>query len=150
MKHRALEILHRLREYDLEKEEIRLMERQRDEVARQEQCQRSIEMLQSCYNHNVAGMKVHDFARRESNVREAGVRHNLDLRQLGLAQMAKRDQIGATLAAKTRADMIAKVLEQHRADDVRETDLKVRKEMDDLAQNQFTFRARQAPPEDTF
>ncbi len=86
----ALEILHRLREYTLEQEEVRLMEKQREETARLGQCQTSLNLLQDCYGHGVEGMRVHDFARRESNVREAGVRHNLDLRQLGLAQMAKR------------------------------------------------------------
>ncbi len=153
MKHRALEILHRLREYSLEKEQLVLVEKQRVEIAKQADCQRSLDVLQGSYGHGVEGMQSHDYARRDGCVREARVRHTIDLRQLSLCQIATKDQVRATLKAKTQADMIAKVLEHHRANDRIEADLKTRKEVDDLAQNQFTRRAheaRMAYPDDQF
>ena len=153
MKHRALEILHRLREYALEKEQLILVEKQRAEIAKRADCERSLAVLEGSYGHGVEGMKVHDYARRDGCVREARVRHTIDMRQLGLTQMATRDQIQATLKAKTQADMIAKVLEHHRANDRSEADMKTRKEIDDIAQSQFTRRtheARELDPADQF
>jgi len=144
MKHRALEILHRLREYSLEKQQLILVEKQRTELAKQADCERSLAVMQGAYGHGVEGMRGHDYARRDGCVREARVRHTIDMRQLSLCQMATRDQIQATLKAKTQADMIAKVLEHHRSNDRSEFDMKTRKEVDDVAQSQFTRRAHEA------
>jgi len=140
-KHRPLEILHRLREYALEQEEVKLMERQREELARQAACQESLAYLQSNYAHDVTGMKVYEYTRRDLCIREAGVRHNLDIRHLGVAQFARREQVEATLKAKANADMIARILERRRAEDRAELEKIERKENDEAAQNQFTQRA---------
>ncbi|MDE1171499.1 MAG: hypothetical protein PW734_09880 [Verrucomicrobium sp.] len=139
MKHRSLEILHRLREYDLEQEEGKLVQRQREEKAKEQDCYRSLDVLQGSYHHSVDNAQVHDYSRRDGCVREAGLRHNYDLRQYGMAQIARNEQVQETLKAKTRADMIAKVLEKRREQDRVEADLRDRREMDDVAQNQFIY-----------
>jgi len=148
MKHRALEILHRLREYSLEKQQLILVQKQRTELAKQADCERSLGVMQGACGHSIEGMKSHDYARRDGCVREARVRHTIDLRQLGLCQIDTRNQVQATLKAKTQADMIAKVLEHHRSNDRSEFDMKTRKEVDDIAQNQFTRRAYEAKASD--
>jgi hypothetical protein len=147
-KHRPLEILHRLREYALEQEEVKLMERQREELAQQAQCEASLARLRQNYSHDVTGMRAHEYTRRETCIREAGVSHNLDLRHLGVAQFARRTQVEATLKAKARADMIARVLESRRADDLAERERIERKENDEAAQNQFSQRALAAAIEE--
>jgi hypothetical protein len=139
MKHRALEILHRLREYALEQEERKLMDRQKEELAQEAVCRTSLDVLQGSYNHSVASARAHDYQRRDGCVREAGVRHNIDMRRLGLAQIARRDQLQAVLQAKTRADMISKVLEKRRIEDEAAADMKARKELDDLSQGRYVY-----------
>ncbi|SDU25061.1 hypothetical protein SAMN05444156_2860 [Verrucomicrobium sp. GAS474] len=139
--HRPLEILHRLREYALEQEEVKLMERQREELAQQAVCEGSLAALQDNFSHGTTEMKVYEYARRDVCIREAGIQHNLDLRHLGLAQFARREQVEATLKAKAHADMIARVLERRRADDLAELERIERRENDEAAQNQFTQRA---------
>ena len=140
-KHRPLEILHRLREYALEQEEVKLMERQREELAQQARCRASLDALQDNYRHDVAGMKVYEYSRRDGCIREAGIRHNLDMRQLGVAQFARREQVEATLRAKAKADMIDRILQRRRADDLVEQERRERKENDEAAQNQFVQHA---------
>ncbi len=142
-RHRPMEILHRLREYALEKEERTLMTRQREEMAQEKVCRASLDVLQGSYRHTVAGAHGHDYQRRDGCIREAGVRHSLDLRRLGLAQIARRDQLQAVLRAKTRADMIAKVLENRRAEDAAAADLQARRESDDLAQGRYAHARTQ-------
>jgi len=139
-RHRPLEILHRLREYALEQEEVKLMERQRDELRQQAQCDASLAALRQNYAHE-AGTKAAAYSYRDLCVREAGSRHNLDLRHLGVAQFARREQVDATLKAKAKADMIARVLERRRADDLAERERAERREMDEAAQSQFAQRA---------
>lgn len=150
MKHRALEILHRLREYALEKEERQLMERQKEEMAQEQLCRASLDVLQGSYGHSTSGAHGHDYQRRDGCIREAGVRHNLDLRRLGLAQIARRDQLQLVLQAKTRADMIAKVLEKRRVEDAVAADLKERKEIDDISQSQYAHARAEAGANATF
>ena len=147
-KHRPLEILHRLREYALEQEEVKLMERQREELAQRAQCDASLDRLRQNFAHDVTGMKSFAYSRRENCIREAGTSHNLDLRHLGVAQFARRTQVEATLKAKAKADMIARVLESRRADDLAERERIERKENDDVAQNQFSQRAFAAAAEE--
>ena len=134
-----LEILHRLREYALEKEQRQLMERQKEEVAQERLCRASLDVLQGSYGHTTSGARGHDYQRRDGCIREAGIRHNLDLRRLGLAQIARRDQLQLVLQAKTRADMIAKVLEKRRAEEAAADDMRDRKEIDDISQSQYSY-----------
>ncbi len=138
-----LQILHRLREYTLEQEQRRLMERQKEEVAQEQVCRASLDVLQGSYGHTTSGARGHDYQRRDGCIREAGVRHNLDLRRLGLAQIARRDQLQLVLQAKTRADMIAKVIEKRRAEEVAAEDLRDRKEIDDVSQSQYAHARAQ-------
>ena len=142
-KHHALEMLQRLREYTLEQEELKLVQRQREEMKKEQDCRASLATLTESYGHSVVGARVHDYARRDGCIREAGVRHTIDTRQLAIAQIARRDQIQATLQAKTRVDMVSKVLERRHTEDRAEDAQRERKEIEDAVQNRFLRAERE-------
>ena len=140
MRHQALHTLLKLREYALEKEELKLGERSREEQLKLGECERTRGDLHLSYQHTVGDANAFDYLRRDKCVREAGNRHINDLRQLALVQRAKQAQIEQTLAAKRRADMIEKVIENRQHEDQLAEDDRERKRMDEISQNLFLYQ----------
>jgi hypothetical protein len=132
MNRSAITALQRLRQFQLEKEEWILQERQRDELEKAAACTEARALLDTEMNREVGTHPFHWKLRAEA-VRELSNRLEQKNRHLRLAQKARNDQIQVVLEAKRQLEIVERLLERDNAARKAEHDMTERKLLDDLA-----------------
>ncbi len=145
MKRHTLEILGRIRGFELEREQLVLRQRyeaEADSASRHHAAQKN---LQLSWEPGHALLLADDWMRRETGVRAAFATCETARQRWTAARHERLKQLDRLLLAKQRADIVARLVERQQETEQHEADCGERRELDDLAQSQFTLLERPCP-----
>jgi len=142
MNKKALIALQRLRQFQLEQEEIKLQQRQTEELAQEKICHFSWEKKQQHAESLIQVEHAQELWMGEKMQRELTMGHELNVKQLGLCRQARFQQMVKTISAKQKVDMLERLLEHQNENEHHEFDRQERKMLDDFAQSRFVRAER--------
>jgi hypothetical protein len=143
MNRRTLEILIKLRKFQLEQEQWKLHEMNVKEYQASQDVKESARLLHDCYGQDDSMRQVGQTVHHRGYVKEASIGHDMSLRKLSLAQRETVEQVLKTMRYQQRHDMMTR-LEQHAiASERLEQDIQERRFLDDLAHGSYIRQERE-------
>lgn len=133
-RHRGLEALHKLRQFEFEKEQAELQRLKQEEWKVGEKLLQAKQCLDDAWGSEIQGGLIGGYGTRDELVRKNQADMEIVGRRFQVAQNASYQQAEITLLAKQEVEKVERILEKRREIWYQEEEVSERKLLDDLAQ----------------
>lgn len=137
MKSKTLATLVKLRQYQLELEQWNLYRKQLEEQKARADVENAAYALQESYGDGLLPVRPKDAHRKSQFHHEAGIAHDMSMRQLNLAQQESAKQLVVVIARQQEREKMTRLHQEALRQEQMEYDYQERRFLDDLAQSAF-------------